>query len=215
MILLGDTQERLAAVLRSPARRVQVSTERKHLLSGTLRCGKCGQRMFASPVGTGETRYMAYRCRTPHLTRRLDLVDELVSMAVVARLSQPDAAALFTPNVDLDGLRTEATELRARRDELAVLLAEGLLSAAAVREQAGALRIRLKAIESTLTAAAGASPAAVLASTDDVQRTWEALGVNARRQVVDELMTVTLLPAGKGVRFSPEHVRIEWKGAQT
>ncbi len=35
------------------------------------------------------------------------------------------------------------------------------------------------------------------------------------RQVVDELMTVTLLPAGKGVRFSPEHVRIEWKGAQT
>ncbi len=116
--------------------------------------------MFASPMGTGETRYMAYRCRTPHLTRRLDLVDELVSMAVVARLSQPDAAALFTPDVDLDGLRTEATELRTRRDELAALLPEGLLSAAAVRKQAAALRGRLETIEGTLTAACGSSPAA-------------------------------------------------------
>ncbi len=60
--------------------------------------------MFASPMGTGETRYMTYRCRTPHLRRRLDLVDEPVGMAVVARLSQPDAAQLFAPDVDLDQL---------------------------------------------------------------------------------------------------------------
>ncbi len=39
------------------------------------------------------------------------------------------------------------------------------------------------------------------------------MGVNARRTVVDELVTVTLLPAGKGARFHPEQVRIEWKGA--
>ncbi len=67
-------------------------------------------------------------------------------------------------------------------------------------------------VESALAAATGFSPAARLASADDVQRTWEALGVNARRQVVDELMTVTLLPAGKGRRFAPEQVRMRWKG---
>ena len=26
------------------------------------------------------------------------------------------------------------------------------------------------------------------------------------------LLAVRIMPAGKGVRFNPEHVRIEWKG---
>jgi len=26
------------------------------------------------------------------------------------------------------------------------------------------------------------------------------------------LMTVRIIPAGKGVKFDPEHVQIEWKG---
>ena len=33
----------------------------------------------------------------------------------------------------------------------------------------------------------------------------------AKRDVVDTLMTVTILPAGKGVTFVPEQVRIEWR----
>ncbi len=214
VILDGDMQERLSALLRSPSRRQQVSTERKYLLSGTLRCGRCGERMFASPAGSGAGRYMAYRCRTPHLMRRLDLVDELVSRTVIARLSQPDAASLLVPDVDLDALCREASELRQRRDELAALLADGLLSPIAVREQAAALTARLKDIDVRGSAASDSSPAAALAAADDVQHVWDTLGVNARRQIVDELMTVTLLPAGKGARFQPEHVRVEWRVAQ-
>lgn len=43
---------------------------------------------------------------------------------------------------------------------------------------------------------------------------WEALSLDVQRRVVRALMDVRLLPAGKGVRFSPEHVQIDWKGSR-
>lgn len=210
-ILTSAEQERLAALLRSPARRSQTSTQRKYLLSGALVCGKCGDRMFATPAGPKAVRYMAYRCRTAHLMRRLDLVDGIVVAAVVGRLARSDAAALLTPDVDLDELRREAGELRDRREELAQLLAEGLLTATAVRSQATGLKARLETIEAEIGAALGESVAAVLATSGDVRATWEAMPLGRQRQVVDELLTATLLPAGKGVRFEPEQVRVQWK----
>lgn len=212
-ILSVSQQGRVGALLRSPGRRAQTSTDRKYLLSGALVCGRCGDRMFATPAGAKETRYMAYRCRRSHLMRRLDLVDDIVVRAVLGRLARPDAVALLSPDVDLDELRLEAGELRGRRDELAQLLADGLLTAAAVREQATGLRTRLERVEAELVSATGTSPAALLASADDVLEAWEALSLGRQRQVVDELLVATLLPAGKGVRFEPDQVRVDWKGS--
>jgi site-specific DNA recombinase len=41
---------------------------------------------------------------------------------------------------------------------------------------------------------------------------WDALSLAKRRAVVDVLITVTILPTGRGGRaFKPESVRIEWK----
>ena len=214
-IFLTDQQERLTAKLRNPSRRTQISTVRKYLLSGTLRCGceGCGQPVFASPAGVGTARYMTYRCRTPHLTRRLDLVDEVVVGTVLARLRQPDAATLLLPDTDLGELRKELSELRERRDMLAVLLTDGLLSVTAVRSQASVLTQRITAVESKVSAAMGESVAAGVAGAADVNAAWQALSLNRQRTVVDELMTVTLLPSGRGQRFDPAHVAIAWKGA--
>jgi hypothetical protein len=132
---------------------------------------------------------------------------------VIARLSRPDAASLLAPSVDLDALRAEATELRDRRDALAALLADGVLSASAVAKQAGKLTRRLSEVEGRITAALGDSPAAVLLNADDVTAAWAVLDVRSRKAAVDTLMTVMILPAGKGQRFDPEHVHIQWKGA--
>ena len=40
---------------------------------------------------------------------------------------------------------------------------------------------------------------------------WDDLDVRSRKAAVDALMTVTVLPAGKGRRFTPEQVRIDWR----
>jgi DNA invertase Pin-like site-specific DNA recombinase len=209
VILDTETQQRLREVLRDVGRRTAQSREPVHLLSGLARCGRCGGVMHASPMNGG---VITLRCTSCYLARRADLVDIEVEAAVIARLTRPDAVARLTAEADVDALRAEADELRRRRDDLAGLLADGLMSAAAVRERAQALTDRVGDLERQVTAAVGSSPAAALASADDVAAAWDALDVRTRKAVVDQLVTVRVLPAGKGVRFQPEHVEVAYKG---
>jgi site-specific DNA recombinase len=211
VILPAEVQERLAERLRDVRRRVQQGTQPKYLLSGLARCGRCGGVMFATTMKNRGTPYMGYRCISCYLSRRLDLVDEVVEGVVVARLSRPDAASLFAEDEDVPALRSEAGELRRRRDDLAGLLADGLLSASAVRERSQGLTQKINAIEDRISSVLGESPVAALTSADDVSSAWEAMPLRDRKQVVDLLMTVTILPAGKGQRFDPEQVQIEWR----
>ena len=51
-----------------------------------------------------------------------------------------------------------------------------------------------------------------LVAARDVGKVWEALNGDRRRAIVDTLMSITLLPPGRGVRtFRPETVRIGWR----
>jgi len=51
-----------------------------------------------------------------------------------------------------------------------------------------------------------------LVTASDLGAAWDALSLAKRRAVVDVLITVTILPTGRGGRaFKPESVRIEWK----
>ncbi|MCU1614700.1 MAG: putative recombinase [Frankiales bacterium] len=211
VILPGDVQERLSEKLRDVKRRLQQGTEVKYLLSGLARCGRCGAVMFATSAAVKGRRYRIYRCLSCYLTRRADLVDEVVEGVVIARLSRPDAADLFAEDEDVPALRAECAELRGRRDDLAGLLADGLLSASAVRERSQALTQRINGLEDQISRALGESPVTALAAADDVGAAWEAMPLRSRKQVVDLLMTVTILPVGKGQRFTPEQVQIEWR----
>lgn len=210
VILDADTQERLTEVLRDAGRRMQQGTEPKFLLSGLAICGRCGERMFASPMKNRGAPYMGYRCPACYVSRRLNLVDEVVTAVVVARLSMPDAAEVLTRTEDVAALRAEAGELRQRRDDLAALLADGLLSATAVRERSRKLTDQLRDLEARITQTLGESPAASLVAAEDVAAAWEAMPLRDRKRALSLLLTVTILPTGKGQRFTPESVRIEW-----
>ncbi|MDP9434174.1 MAG: zinc ribbon domain-containing protein [Actinomycetota bacterium] len=213
VILDADTQERLAAVLRDVRRRVQQGTEPRYLLSGLARCGRCDEVMFASPFKSKGRTWHVYRCRGCYLARRSDLVDEVVETDVLARLSMPDAARLLAPDVDLDALRQEVVELRDRRDGLAALLAEGLLSQTAVREQAQGLTRKIDALSGQVAAATRENSALALATAESAVDAWEALDMRTRKAVVDLLVSVRVLPAGKGVRFNPSSIEITWKAS--
>lgn len=209
-ILDADTFRQVEERLMDPGRRTAFNTSARHLLSGIAACGVCGGPMYGTPIKSGERRWMAYRCHARHVTRRMDLVDEVVEGAVIARLSMPDAAALLSSSEDADELRGQATALRGRRDSLAALLADGLLSPTAVREQAGRITRELLEVERRISTADGDNPAAAVAAADDVGAAWQSLGLVERRAVVRVLMDVTIAAAGKGARFSPEQVRIKW-----
>jgi site-specific DNA recombinase len=213
-ILTPATQAQLEEYLRDPRRRMQASTNVKYLLSGLCLCGRCGAVMFASPMGERAKRWMVYRCRTSHLMRRLDLVDEVVEGVMVARLSRPDVLQLLTPDEDVDELRREIVELRDRREALAGMLAEGLLPAASVRESSRKLTDAISVLEGRLRTALGENPAAAVAGAADVAAAWESADLMTKRTIISTLADVTILPAGKGVRFDPESVVVTWRGPE-
>jgi hypothetical protein len=211
-ILSAETHEQLVALLSDPRRRTApASTAAKYLLSGIAACGVCGQPVYASPMGPRGSRWMVYRCRTPHLTRRLDLVDEVVEEVVLDRLTQPDVLTLLSPTEDVSALAAQASAVRERLDGLAELLADGTLPKAAVRVASSRLRRRLDELTARIASATSGDALAPLVSAGDVRSHWRTMALRSRRTVVDALVGVTLLPSGKGVRFDPAQVRIEWR----
>lgn len=213
-ILDEETHRRLEEKMNDPRRRTAPDDlNSKYLLSGICVCGVCGGKMYASPMGSGQKNYMVYRCFDGyHITRRMDLVDGVVEDVVMGILSRPDAARLFARNDEIQELRSRAVALRDRRDALAALLADGLLTATAVREQAGRLGTELAAVEGSISAHDTLNPLAGIAGAENVPEQWAALGLDSKRQIIRTLMDVTVEKAGKGVRFTPEQVRIEPKG---
>lgn len=212
-ILDPDTADRLAALLRDPRRRTAPpSTAGKHFLSGTARCGRdgCDDRpMYAVPNPKG---VMAYRCLNCYGTRHMELVDKTVLAALVLRLSDPRVVAtLVAPDVDLDALRGRVVELRDRRDGLAVMLAEGLLSASVVKEQATRLTEQISDLERQISASTGASPLGRVLGHGDVIEALSRLSLREAGEIVRALATVRILPSGKGKRFDPEQVQIVWR----
>lgn len=211
-ILALDTFEHLEVLLNDPRRRTAPDDlTSKYLLSGLLTCGKCGKVMYARPVKSKGKQSMVYRCFDGCIYRRLDLVDELIEAVVVGYLSKPEAASLFAGDDNTGELRAKAADLRDRRDALAAMLADGLLSASAVREQSSKLSVELTRVEDALTASQSLNPASAVAGAPDVAEAWKALSLPSKRQIIRALMDIRILPAGKGARFSPDHVAIDWR----
>jgi DNA invertase Pin-like site-specific DNA recombinase len=216
-ILDPETFRELEEKLTDPSRRVAPDDlTAKHLLSGIAVCGKCGGAMFAATMkGRGGT-VPVLRCFGGYcMQRRRDLVEEVVEATLLARLALPDAARALGQRADLATLRGTAADLRERRDAIAAMLADGLLSPAAARQQATKVSAALAAAERAVSDAEGANPVAGLIAARDIAAAWERLEVGDQRRIVRALMTVTVLPAGKGVRFDPDQVRIDWKEAQS
>jgi len=213
-IFTEDMHQRLTDALADPRRRMAQSTEPRYLLSNIAKCGACGARMLGTPVKHYERRWHAYRCPECLLSRRSDLVDEVVERTLLARLALPDAGALLVPDSDVDGLRAEAASIRERRDGLGDLVADGLVSVAKGRERLAGLTDQLREVEHRISRAVADSPAAPLVGAVDVEAAWLGLPVRSRKAVVDLLMTVEVLRAGRGARFTPEQVRITWRGSE-
>lgn len=209
-----DTFDAALALLSMPERRTTASTARKYLLPGLALCYKCG-----SDVATGHTRHgkRVYVCRASKcLSRKAEPVDELIEAVMVERLSRPDAIQLLSePSTpDLDEARAQAQAIRERIDNLAVGLEEGILTLGAVRKSSERLKKELARVEKGIQEATHADVLSPLINANDIATAWEGCTLGQKRQAVDALMTITLLPPERGHQpFDPATVRIEWRGA--
>ncbi len=218
-----STWRSVRAIITDPKRRLSTSNVGKWLLSGLARCGKCeaAGRISILRSATSQvrgSRYAIYKCETGmHLARRADLSDDYVSGVIVARLQEPDATGLLNtaPGVDRLPLEREARGLRAQIEEAVGLWGEGVLTAGQLRTTTERLRERLRVAEATMVDTSTSPALAQMVGADDVPAAWQSLVWRSRREVLDALMTVTVLPVPLGAprRFSPEFIRIDWKAS--
>ena len=100
----------------------------KGLLTGLAVCGVCGETVHRG--GGAHRGVRTYRCSSmKHVARKADPVDEYVTELTMARLTQPDAADLWTAELpDASELMAEADTLRRRRDDIALDYADGAMT---------------------------------------------------------------------------------------
>lgn len=223
-ILDDDTWDRVCAVLKDHDRRSITTNARTHLLSGLATCGKCGRLMRAKTVkGTP-----LYTCSVGYcVARRRDWVDayiaggvidgEPVRGVVVERLSRPDALDLLASDSreQVRAARDEAEAIRVRMADAADSYADGDVTAAQLARINARLRPKLADAEARATPSGNTDVLAGLAGAPDVADRWQRLSLTRKRAVIACLMTVTILPRGKGARhrFDPAAVRITWRSS--
>lgn len=224
VILPEDTWVAVCAVLRDPARRKSQSNRVRWMLAGLAVCGAtdCGHTMRSAPVGTdrhgGATHRTVYRCPVPgrgHVARDAVALDDYVARSIVARLAQPDARALLTGAISAaaPALESEAATLRARMTEAADMFEAGEVSGGQLARINSRLRGRLEAIDQALAARArDASLAAFTGHGRDAAAVWASRTIEERRGVIRALMTVVVLPIGRGSgRDIADGVRLDWR----
>lgn len=217
-IVAEETLRAVRDVLAANAGRRAPASPRT-MLSMLARC-QCGN--FVAGTWSGDGKRPAYRCHQatrggrpgPHVFARRDVIDEWVGALVVERLSRPDAIDLVeTPaGIDAAALRDEAEALRKRLDRLGPLFAAGTITERDMTGGRLAGESRLAEIAAELAEAGRESVLAPLIAADDVAAAWAALDVSLKRAAVAALMTVTIIPPGKGAHtWDPERVvSVRW-----
>lgn len=207
--IVDESTWRAVEAILTHADRKKATPGGRYLLSGLALCGICGSTVHAG--GSAKQNVRGYRCRASmgHFSRKADPVEAYVEETVVNILSSDNAKSLLQvdQHPNMDQLRLEAVGLRERLDALAIDFADGVLTAAQIRTATERMRKRLSEIEGELADAGRVDKLGSLIGAADVQSAWDALSVARKRAVIDVLMTVTILPPGRGVRtFNPDTV---------
>ena len=113
-------------------------------------------------------------------------------------------------------MRARRAALIAQKDELATLFADGLLDGPAVRRESGKLANKIGALDAALADLARRSPLAELlcGGVDKLDQRWAAASPAIKGKILDELVTVAVNPAPKGLYFQPEYIEFRWHWPQ-
>lgn len=205
-----ETWEKAVAILTDPARHTRAGdSTARHLLSGIARCGKPG------PDGTvcgGELRhllnrgrYATYTCATRGcygVAVSAPRLEDHVDQVIVALLAQHRRALAATGHDDRQGgeLQVAVDDAAALRDRLAGFVREataGRLSPATLVAIEADLAPQITAAERRIRQLR--VPRALDGfDLDDPGAAWHALDVGGKRELLRDLVAVTVLPAGKG-----------------
>ncbi|WJN63460.1 serine integrase [Streptomyces phage phiScoe56] len=210
-ILDVETHLRLVEKLTDPSRRkgtVKAGRTPTSLLTAIARCSVCEGTVRASSVRGRLT----YSCRNSHAHVDREVADLMTQEWVISRLAEPDTLAKLAPSGDDQVDRAKAV-VEKRREALktyARLLATGAMDEEQFTEASAVARREVEEAEAILAqAGTGDLLAGLDVGTDAVGPQFLALSLARQRGIVERLVDVTLLPAGKARKVvTPEAERV-------
>jgi site-specific DNA recombinase len=202
-LITEETWAIVRALLQDPARRTITTNARKHLLSGIARCGVCGTGMR---VSWRDDRQL-YQCmsRQACVTRRLAPVDEMVTEAVIARLSAAPSL-VRAPETSGRDFEAENAVLRGRMKDAAKLFARGAIDVGTLEDIRSDIDRQLDLL--TDQAVSAVPVGADLAGAPDVRARWAELSLQRKRAVIAALFEIRVLRTGRGARFDPSSIEL-------
>jgi site-specific DNA recombinase len=207
-----DTHQRLVSLLTDSERVATISWERRYPGAGIYRCGVCGGPMKSHQSGGGRQR-RSYVCRNQGcVARNAQHLDDHVDNVILERLRKAKLVVGKKRGEGVAALQDQRAGWAEKLDNLSALMGDGTLDGPKTRQRAAHYKAEIAAIDRKLAVTLRVSPAGrLLASGGDLRAQWEKMDATKRSQVIDELVTVTVLPAKRGRGFDPNAVRIEWK----
>ncbi len=229
-ILDAPTWKRVSAILTDPARKRKRAI-RSYLLTGLLRCSRCGTAMVATPRqtktgggkrgvyvdGKGATQ-RAYGCAKTSggcggVFILASGIDAFITDAVLYRLRGANldrARRRLAKATDDDTILSDIAADEAMLVELAEDFAERRISRSAFHAATDRVQGRLDTGRARL--AAQSTPDA-LGGIHDLVSEWQDLGLERQRAVIAAVLAeIAVGPArGPGNRFDPQRVSFRWR----
>ncbi|MEX3517686.1 recombinase family protein [Corynebacterium camporealensis] len=208
----------VCAILSDPSRRTHKGNLKRWQGAGLYMCGRCGSVMRTKKTHRSSSKSgRAYQCPECSLTRDLDWTDELVSGVILEYLNMPENRIKILETEDTDtanvaGLLKQREGLVQRKNELGSLFARGDIDAAQLTTGNAELARMLDSLDRKLAQARTESPLTELVlDSGDLESRWLKMTAEQRSEIIDALMTVTIMPAKPGPGFDPNTINIEWK----
>lgn len=194
---------------------------RRHALSGMLRCGKCGAKLFS----TSREQRRLYRCMKglDHgagcggITISAAPVEEWITEAVLHRLDAPamHAAMAGEPNDDVlhTALNDDQKRLTARSEELAQDWASGEISRAEWKAAREPLHRQIADIERQLAALASSRRLDGLAGQGEALRAqWAGLNLSRQSAIISAVLDyATIMPSPPSKFVNPDRIVATWR----
>lgn len=214
--------ERSRVITRMDAKAVSGRrTPRRYLLSGLLRCGRCGNRLYSS--ARVNTRRYVCASGPDHggcgrMTVVADPVEQLIADAVLIRLSSPDLAHALAGRASADeqsaALAEQIAADRAQLDELATLYGTKAIVASEWMSARNPIEQRLREGERRLSRATSTTALDGLIGLEGaLGAQWADLNLDRQHAVITTLLDhAVITPGTPGARsLDPARVQPHWR----
>lgn len=219
-ILTPDQGERLRLLLTDPSRKIS-RPARRYLLSGMLRCGKCGGTLYSAPKAGKR----GYSCiKGPELRGcggiyiHAEKLEALIADAVLLRLDTPLLAThteRAPDSAEIASVGDEVATDQGRLDALADMWSDGEISREEWKRSRARIEQRMVSNRRRLSQLTGRDAVEpYVGQGEELRATWDALNLSRQVAIVKAVIEhVEILPVAVRGRpyLDPNRVRPVWR----